>query len=204
MCVLVRADEAIITLTSVIQTQSFLCRHITSAQGCQLAHGERFCMINTSTGWMGKIEVGRHTVHFAFVGLWVYVCVCYFEVMQHSGVFSEGSVIYCLFLHWHWDNTLPLRSSCPTDCWGGGESNNREDGKREENSMDGVKMLWRIHMLIFNKAFITNSCALNKERKVHLKLQTPCRIIHSVSYITSVICCMLQSMPTTMSAVKMS
>ena len=66
--------------------------------------------------------------------------MCYFEVMLHSGAFSEGSVIYCLFLPWHWDNTLPLCSSL-SEAGGEEKSKKRGDGKREENRMDRVEKL---------------------------------------------------------------
>ena len=73
----------------------------------------------------------------------VYVCVCYFEVMRHSGVFSEGSVIYCLFLPWHWDNTLPLCSSSLSlslrETGGRKIKRGREYGRREGNGMARVE-----------------------------------------------------------------
>ncbi|KAM7399209.1 hypothetical protein PAMP_018495 [Pampus punctatissimus] len=47
---------------------------------CKFAHPAKSC----------QVENGR-----------VIACFDSLKVMQHSGVSSEGSVIYCLFLPWH-------------------------------------------------------------------------------------------------------
>lgn len=92
LCVLVSWDEAVITLTSVNQTQSFLHWHITPAQDRRLAHREKVSVWSShqQAEW-GDIEVGQRTLCISCL----HVSLCRVECMSVCVILRSCGTVGC-------------------------------------------------------------------------------------------------------------